>query len=123
ADPARLEFVRALWKDLTRLLHDVQALLRQACTTRRRPGVTVDGGASRAGLAATVRTCRIVSRGGTRRRCAGSGWRALRVREYRLIDADSHTLEPPHIWTTWLAKRFHDRAPKLVKDADGGDAW
>jgi predicted TIM-barrel fold metal-dependent hydrolase len=45
------------------------------------------------------------------------------VREYRLIDADSHTLEPPHVWTTWLAKRFHDRAPKLVKDADGGDAW
>jgi hypothetical protein len=46
-----------------------------------------------------------------------------RVREYRLIDADSHTLEPPHIWTSWLAKRFHDRAPKLVKDAEGGDAW
>ena len=45
------------------------------------------------------------------------------MREYRLIDADSHTLEPPHIWTTWLAKRFHDRAPKLVKDAEGGDAW
>jgi predicted TIM-barrel fold metal-dependent hydrolase len=45
------------------------------------------------------------------------------VRDHRLIDADSHTLEPPHIWTTWLAKRFHDRAPQLVKDADGGDAW
>ena len=45
------------------------------------------------------------------------------MREYRLIDADSHTLEPPHIWTTWLPKRFHERAPRLVKDADGGDAW
>ena len=45
------------------------------------------------------------------------------MREYRLIDADSHTLEPPHIWTSWLPKKFHDRAPKLVKDSEGGDAW
>jgi len=44
-------------------------------------------------------------------------------REYRMIDADCHTLEPPHIWTTWLPRKFHDRAPKLVKDRDGGDAW
>jgi len=29
ADPARLAFVRALWKDLTRLQEDVQALLRR----------------------------------------------------------------------------------------------
>ena len=39
-----------------------------------------------------------------------------------MLDADSHTLEPPHIWTRWLPKKFHDRAPQLVKDADGGDA-
>ncbi|MEE9608673.1 MAG: amidohydrolase family protein [Myxococcota bacterium] len=45
------------------------------------------------------------------------------VREYRLIDADSHTLEPPHIWDTWLPKKFQNRAPQLVKDKDGGDAW
>jgi predicted TIM-barrel fold metal-dependent hydrolase len=45
------------------------------------------------------------------------------MREYRMIDADSHTLEPPHIWTSWLPKKLHDRAPQLVKDADGGDAW
>ena len=45
------------------------------------------------------------------------------MREYRLVDADSHTLEPPHIWTTWLPKQFHDRAPRLVKDSEGGDAW
>jgi predicted TIM-barrel fold metal-dependent hydrolase len=45
------------------------------------------------------------------------------VREYRIVDSDSHTLEPPHVWTSWLPKKFHDRAPKLVKDADGGDAW
>ena len=38
------------------------------------------------------------------------------MREYRLIDADCHTVEPPHIWETWLPKQFHDRAPTLVKD-------
>src|SRR6185295_3526042 len=45
------------------------------------------------------------------------------MRDYRLIDADCHVVEPPHIWTTWLEKKFQDRAPKLVKDDEGGDAW
>ena len=45
------------------------------------------------------------------------------MRAYRLVDADCHTLEPPHLWETWLPKRFHDRAPRLVKDEEGGDAW
>ena len=45
------------------------------------------------------------------------------MRSYRLIDADCHTLEPKHIWTTYLPKKFHDQAPKLVKDPEGGDAW
>jgi predicted TIM-barrel fold metal-dependent hydrolase len=45
------------------------------------------------------------------------------ARTYRIVDADAHILEPPHIWETWLPKKFHDKAPKLVKDVDGGDAW
>ena len=45
------------------------------------------------------------------------------MRDYRLIDADCHVVEPPHIWQTWLPKTLHDRAPKLVKDDEGGDAW
>ena len=45
------------------------------------------------------------------------------MREYRLIDADCHVVEPPHIWERWLPKQFHDRAPRLVKDEEGGDAW
>jgi predicted TIM-barrel fold metal-dependent hydrolase len=45
------------------------------------------------------------------------------MREYRLIDADCHVVEPPHIWETWLPKKYKDRAPKLVKDSEGGDAW
>ncbi|MBK5288937.1 MAG: amidohydrolase [Acidimicrobiia bacterium] len=41
----------------------------------------------------------------------------------RIIDADCHILEPPDIWTNWLPERYRDKAPKLVKDAQGGDAW
>jgi predicted TIM-barrel fold metal-dependent hydrolase len=42
---------------------------------------------------------------------------------YRIVDADTHILEPPDIWKTWLPKKYQDKAPKLVKDADGGDGW
>lgn len=45
------------------------------------------------------------------------------MREYRIVDADCHILEPPHIWKEWLPKQYVDQAPQLVKDADGGDAW
>jgi predicted TIM-barrel fold metal-dependent hydrolase len=44
-------------------------------------------------------------------------------RRYRLIDADCHVVEPPHIWERWLPREFHDRAPRLVTDDEGGDAW
>ncbi len=43
--------------------------------------------------------------------------------ENRIVDGDTHVLEPVGIWEAWLPARFKDRAPKLVKDADGGDAW
>jgi hypothetical protein len=36
SDPARLAFVRALWKDLTRLQADVQAMLRHAARSHAR---------------------------------------------------------------------------------------
>ena len=42
---------------------------------------------------------------------------------YEIVDADCHVLEPPDIWKNWLPQKFQDKAPKLVKDADGGDAW
>ena len=41
----------------------------------------------------------------------------------RIVDADCHILEPPDIWDNWLPERHRDKAPKLVKDAQGGDAW
>jgi predicted TIM-barrel fold metal-dependent hydrolase len=43
--------------------------------------------------------------------------------KYRLVDADCHILEPPDIWTNWLSSKHQDKAPRLVKDAEGGDAW
>jgi uncharacterized protein len=44
-------------------------------------------------------------------------------REYRLISADGHVIEPPDMWSKFLPKKFADRAPRLVKDEKGGDAW
>ena len=42
---------------------------------------------------------------------------------YDIISADAHILEPKTIWDTWLPKKHQEKAPKLVKDVDGGDAW
>jgi predicted TIM-barrel fold metal-dependent hydrolase len=42
---------------------------------------------------------------------------------YEIVSADAHILEPPDIWQQWLPKKYQDRAPKLVKDHQGGDAW
>src|SRR5438105_8967753 len=41
----------------------------------------------------------------------------------QIVDGDCHVLEPPDIWKNWLPRQFQDKAPKLVKDHDGGDAW
>lgn len=41
----------------------------------------------------------------------------------RIVDADCHILEPRDIWDNWLPERYRDRAPQLVKDPAGGDAW
>ncbi len=43
--------------------------------------------------------------------------------ETKLISADSHVVESPDLWTKWIEPEYLDRAPKLVKDKDGGDAW
>ena len=43
--------------------------------------------------------------------------------DYKIIDADQHIIEPANLWEQWLPKKFQDKAPKLVKDEDGGDAW
>ncbi len=43
--------------------------------------------------------------------------------EYKIIDCDQHVIEAPKMWEEVLPAKFQDRAPKLTKDEDGGDAW
>jgi hypothetical protein len=47
----------------------------------------------------------------------------MRQTRYNIIDADTHILEPPHIWKEYVPKKYQEYAPKLVKDSAGGDAW
>jgi predicted TIM-barrel fold metal-dependent hydrolase len=44
-------------------------------------------------------------------------------RKYSIISADSHVVEAPDLWDRWLEPKYRERAPQLVKDSDGGDAW
>lgn len=48
---------------------------------------------------------------------------AAASRKYKVISADSHTVEPPDLWDKWLEKKYLDTAPKLVDDGGGGHAW
>ena len=46
------------------------------------------------------------------------------ARNYRIVSADGHTLEPPDMWERYLPTAFHrDHLPRIVKDEAGGDAW
>lgn len=38
---------------------------------------------------------------------------------YNIVDADSHVLEPPALWTTYIDPEYRDRAPKVGIDSDG----
>jgi predicted TIM-barrel fold metal-dependent hydrolase len=41
-----------------------------------------------------------------------------------VIDVDTHITEPPDVWTSRLAKKFQDRAPRMVRDPKTGwDVW
>jgi predicted TIM-barrel fold metal-dependent hydrolase len=42
---------------------------------------------------------------------------------YRIVDADTHILEPPDIWKKHLPAKYQKYAPKLRRDHEGGDAW
>ena len=39
-----------------------------------------------------------------------------------LISSDSHVVEPPDLWTTRIARRFRERAPRVQRESDG-DWW
>ncbi len=33
----------------------------------------------------------------------------------KIISADDHVVEPPHLWQTWLPTKFRDRGPRVVR--------
>ena len=41
---------------------------------------------------------------------------------YKMLSSDSHVIEPPDLWEKRLDKRFRERAPRVVQEADG-DWW
>jgi hypothetical protein len=41
-----------------------------------------------------------------------------------VIDVDTHITEPPDVWTSRLATKFQERAPRMVRDPKTGwDVW
>ncbi len=45
-------------------------------------------------------------------------------RNYRIVSADGHTLEPPDMWERYLPSELHkEHLPRVTKDEEGGDAW
>lgn len=39
---------------------------------------------------------------------------------FRIIDADGHVMEPRGMWERYIAPEFKDRAPRVVREGDGG---
>jgi hypothetical protein len=35
-------------------------------------------------------------------------------REYNVIDADGHILEPPDLWLKYIELKYRERAPRLA---------
>ena len=42
-------------------------------------------------------------------------------REYKVIDADGHILEPVDLWDNYMDPKFRARAPRMFVDTDGKD--
>jgi predicted TIM-barrel fold metal-dependent hydrolase len=42
---------------------------------------------------------------------------------YKVISSDSHVIEPSDLWTSRLERKFRDRAPHLVRGAEGDHWW
>ena len=40
-----------------------------------------------------------------------------------MIDADAHITEPADVWSARVPAKLRDRAPRLVREADGRDVW
>jgi predicted TIM-barrel fold metal-dependent hydrolase len=43
--------------------------------------------------------------------------------EYHVISTDNHIIEAPNAFVDHLPDEFRDRAPRILRGADGGDGW
>ncbi|WP_179131440.1 amidohydrolase family protein, partial [Candidatus Entotheonella palauensis] len=41
------------------------------------------------------------------------------IRDFKVIDADGHILEPRDIWDNYMDPQYRDRAPFMFRDTDG----
>ena len=46
----------------------------------------------------------------------------MTVRDYRLISADGHLMDPPDLWTSNAPAKYRDRVPRMER-FEQGDAW
>jgi len=44
-------------------------------------------------------------------------------RRFLVFSVDDHLVEPPDMFAGRLPRRFADRAPRVVEDGTGGQAW
>ena len=42
---------------------------------------------------------------------------------YRIISSDNHVMEPVDLWSSRIARKFAERAPRVVRMDDGSDWW
>ncbi len=42
-------------------------------------------------------------------------------RDYKVIDADGHILEPVDLWDNYMDPQYRERAPRMFTDTDGKD--
>ena len=45
------------------------------------------------------------------------------VIDFPILDADAHVIEPPDTWQPRMPAKLRDRAPRVLRMEDGGDAW
>src|ERR1700686_5343475 len=45
------------------------------------------------------------------------------TREYNVIDADGHILEPPDLWERYIEPKYRNHCPKLIIDGEGNESF
>ena len=47
----------------------------------------------------------------------------MKIEDLVLVSVDDHVVEPPDMFDGHIPAKWKDRAPKVVTDDDGTDAW